>query len=221
MSYLAPMNMASALEWMLRWVMTTALGDPVEPDVSCISATSSSEVSTGSTGSAASSASTVNTLTPRSSSTGTATRNGSETMTALASIMSMTVAVSLAHCSRSVRGGGLVQHRQAGAAHPQRLGRRCDFHRSTGQHADRVTEADPRRQPGHRQCGGRVRAPRTRVPNRLVRFPPRDHALATGQGTVNILSVKRLTTTSSASGAGGSATFQTMRTPCFFSCSTC
>ena len=43
---------------------------------------------------------------PFSSSTGTATRNGSETMTALASIMSMTVVVSSAQTTRSVRGVG-------------------------------------------------------------------------------------------------------------------
>src|ERR1700743_962093 len=33
---------------MLRWVICTAFGDPVEPDVSCISARSSSPTSTGS-----------------------------------------------------------------------------------------------------------------------------------------------------------------------------
>ena len=43
---------------------------------------------------------------PFSSSTGIATRNGSETMTALASIMSMTVMVSSAQTTRSVRGVG-------------------------------------------------------------------------------------------------------------------
>ena len=105
-SYSAPMNIASALEWILRWVITTAFGEPVEPDVNCIRATSSSPVSTGSTGSAVSNSSTVRTVTPRSLRIGTATRNGSETTTALASIMSMTFAVSLAQCSRSVRGVG-------------------------------------------------------------------------------------------------------------------
>ena len=91
---------------MLRWVMMTAFGEPVEPDVSCISATSSSPVSTGSIGSAASRSSTVSTVTPRSVSTGAAARNGSEMTTALASIMSMTLVVSCAHSIRSVRGVG-------------------------------------------------------------------------------------------------------------------
>ena len=105
-SYSAPMNIASALEWMLRWVIWTALGDPVEPDVSCISARSSSPTSTGSIGSDASRSATVRTVMPFSSSTGMATRNGSETMTALASIMLMTVMVSSAQITRSVRGVG-------------------------------------------------------------------------------------------------------------------
>ena len=43
---------------------------------------------------------------PFSSSTGMATRNGSETMTALASIMPMTFMVSSAQTTRSVRGVG-------------------------------------------------------------------------------------------------------------------
>ena len=60
----------------------------------------------GSIGSDASSCSTVSTLMPRSCSTGTATKNGSETMTALASIMSMTLVVSSAQTTRSVRGVG-------------------------------------------------------------------------------------------------------------------
>ena len=106
MSYWAPMNIASALEWMLRWVIWTALGDPVEPDVNCISARSSSPTSTGSIGSDASRSATVRTVMPISSSTGMATRKGSETMTALASIMPMTVMVSSAHTARSVRGVG-------------------------------------------------------------------------------------------------------------------
>ena len=105
-SYSAPTNIASALEWMLRWVICTAFGDPVEPDVSCISARSSSPVSTGSIGSAASRSATLRTLMPFSSRTGAATRKGSEMMTASASIMPMTFMVSSAHTARSVRGVG-------------------------------------------------------------------------------------------------------------------
>ena len=105
-SYWAPMNIASALEWMLRWVICTAFGDPVDPDVSCISARSSSPTSMGSIGSDASRSATVRTVMPFSSSTGMATRKGSETMTALASIMPMTFMVSSAHTTRSVRGVG-------------------------------------------------------------------------------------------------------------------
>ena len=40
--------------------------------------------------------------------------------------------------------GGLVQHGQAGPAHPQPLRRRGDLHREAGQHADGVAEADAR-----------------------------------------------------------------------------
>ena len=91
---------------MLRCVIWTAFGEPVEPDVSCMSARSSSPVSTGSIGSASSRSVILRTLMPFSSSTGIATRNGSETMTALASIMPMTFMVSSAHTARSVRGVG-------------------------------------------------------------------------------------------------------------------
>ena len=41
-SKFAPTNIASALATTLAWVIRTALGDPVDPDVNCISATSSS-----------------------------------------------------------------------------------------------------------------------------------------------------------------------------------
>ncbi len=91
---------------MLRCVICTAFGDPVDPLVSCISARSSSPTSIGSIGSEANRSATVRTLMPFSSSTGIATRNGSDTMTALASIMPMTFMVSSAQITRSVRGVG-------------------------------------------------------------------------------------------------------------------
>ena len=102
----APANIASAFATKLRWLIWTALGDPVDPDVSCISATSSSSVSTGSIGSLSSSSSTVSTCKPAWASTGAAAMNGSETTTAFARIMSMTPVVSTAHRARSVRGVG-------------------------------------------------------------------------------------------------------------------
>ena len=100
------MNIASALETTLRWVIRTALGDPVDPDVNCSSATSSSSVSTGSIGRPSSSCSTVSTRIPSWDSSGAAAMNGSEITTALASIMLMTAVVSSAQRCRSVRGVG-------------------------------------------------------------------------------------------------------------------
>ena len=102
----APMNIASALATMLEWVMQTALGIPVEPDVSCTSARSSSPVSRGSIGAWASNSSTVTTRMPRSAKTGAAAAKGSETTTTFASIMPMMSVVSLAQRTRSVRGVG-------------------------------------------------------------------------------------------------------------------
>ena len=105
-SYSAPTNIASALEYRFRWLIRTALGGPVEPEVNCISATSSSPTSTGSIGVAASSCSMVTTVSPRSASTGAAAMNGSDTTTVSASITSTTATVSAAHFTRSVRGVG-------------------------------------------------------------------------------------------------------------------
>ena len=102
----APTNIASALETTLRWLIRTALGDPVEPDVSCSSATSSSSVSMGSIGRLSSNWSAVRTCIPSWESSGAAAMNGSETTTALASIMLMTAVVSSAQRCRSVRGVG-------------------------------------------------------------------------------------------------------------------
>ncbi len=180
------MNIASALEWMLRWVMRTAFGEPVDPDVSCISATSSSTVSIGSIGSAASSSSTVSTLTPCSSSTGTATRNGSETMTALASIMSMTLMVSSAHSTRSVRGVGWCSIvRLAPRIHrPWAVGAISTG--SAGQHADRVAEADARGGQAAGDAPGPLVHLAPGVPDRLVRLAGH-HALGAGHGAVEHL----------------------------------
>ena len=102
----APTNIASAFDTKFRWVIWTAFGDPVDPDVNCSSARSSSSVSTGSIGALSNNSSMVSTRMPSSDSSGTAGMNGSEMMTALASIMLMTVVVSSAQRCRSVRGVG-------------------------------------------------------------------------------------------------------------------
>ena len=95
-STFAPMNIASAFETTLRCVIRTALGDPVDPDVNCSSATSSSSVSTGSIGRLSSSWSIVSTRIPSWDSNGAAAMNGSEMTTALAPIILMTAVVSSA-----------------------------------------------------------------------------------------------------------------------------
>ena len=185
---------------MFRWVITTALGEPVEPDVNCISATSSSPVSTGSIGSAASRSATVRTVTPRSSSTGWAIRNGSEMTTALASIMSMTLAVSLAHCSRSVRGVGWCSIVKLAP----RIHSPCAVGAiSTGAPANTPTES-----PGPTPAAARppaIRRDRSWTSRQVCRTgscgSPVTMPLASLRALANILSVKRLTTTSSASGA--------------------
>jgi hypothetical protein len=96
--------------------MCTAFGDPVEPDVNCINATSSSPVATGSIGSAESSLSIV-------------------------TMVSMTVQVFGPNLQVGAR-GGLVQHRQAGATHPQRLGGGSDLDGEAGKHSDGVAVSD-------------------------------------------------------------------------------
>lgn len=104
--YLEATYMPCALAYRLRWVILTALGDPVEPDVSCMRATESSSASRGSIGSASHRSLMCTTMTPFSSRTGAAASNGADTMTALAPIMSTTLRVSSAHTARSVRGVG-------------------------------------------------------------------------------------------------------------------
>ena len=172
---------------MLRWVICTAFGEPVDPDVNCISARSSSPTSIGSIGSAASRSPTVKTLMPFSSSTGIATRNGSDTMTALASIMPMTFMVSSAHTTRSVRGVGWCSIGQARATHPQALRSGSDLDRESGQHADRVAETDAGRGESTGDALGPLVHLAPGVPDRFVRFAG-DHAPAAGAGiTVHLL----------------------------------
>ena len=199
-SYPAPTNIASALEWILRWVITTAFGEPVEPDVSCIRATSSSSVSSGSTGSAASNSSTVRTMTPRSARIGPATRNGSPITTALASIMSMTLAVSFAQCSRSVRGVGWCSIvRLAPRIHSAWAVGAI----STGAPA-RTPTASPRPTPAAAKPPAMHRE-RSYTSRQVCRTDSRGSPVTMPFSLVmalwNILSVNRLTTTSSVSGS--------------------
>ena len=105
-----------------------------------------------------------------------ATVNSSEMMTALASIMPTTFMVSSAQTARSVRGSGLVQHRQAGAAHPQRLRRRGDLHGSTDEDADGVAGADARGRQTAGDAPGTFMDLAPRVADGFVRLS-RDHAL--------------------------------------------
>ncbi|MDA4087217.1 hypothetical protein MHAS44199_16185 [Mycolicibacterium hassiacum DSM 44199] len=106
MSKRHPSVIACALATMLAWVISTALGEPVDPEVSCSNATSPSSVRTGSTGSLRNRSPTVSTVTPSPESSGAATRNGSDTSTARAPIIVITAAVSCDQRVRSVRGVG-------------------------------------------------------------------------------------------------------------------
>ena len=83
-------------------------------------------------------------------------------------------------------GGGLVQHGQAGPAHPQRLRRRGDLHRCTGKHTDRVAEADTGGLEATGDAPGTLVHLTPGVPDRLVRFPG-DHALGADPGVVEHL----------------------------------
>ena len=112
---------------------------------------------------------------PCSSSTGTATMNGSDTMTALASIMPMTFIVSSAQTTRSVRGVGWCSIvRLAPRIHrPCAVGR--DLDGAAGQHADGVAVTDA----GRGEAAGDPAGPLVHlapgVPDRFVRFTG-DHA---------------------------------------------
>ncbi len=63
-----------------------------------------------------------------------------------------------------------MQHRDAGAAHPQSLRRGGDFHRRARQHTDRIAVPDPR---GGEATGHSARTfvdVTPGVPDRMVRF---------------------------------------------------
>src|SRR6476661_1270663 len=91
-----------------RWVINTALGVEVEPEVSCNSAGESSPISISGAGPPGSSTnwSTVKARTPESSSISTKSVNGSPSTAALASINESTAAVSAAYVARFVRAVG-------------------------------------------------------------------------------------------------------------------
>jgi hypothetical protein len=88
-----------------------------------------------------------------------ATRNGSETMTAVASIGEVGAR------------RGLVQHGQAGATHPQGLRGRRDLHREPGQHADGVTVSDARGSQSAGDAAGPLVHLEPGVPDGLVWLP--------------------------------------------------
>ena len=83
-------------------------------------------------------------------------------------------------------GGRLVQHRQAGAAHPQGLSGRCDLHRCTRQHADGITPAHPGGGQSPGDAPGALVHLTPGVPDRFQGFPSH-HALVTGHGTAEHL----------------------------------
>ena len=117
----------------------------------------------------------VSTLMPCSSSTGTATMNGSETMTAFASIMLDDVHRVLGPDHEVGARSGLVKHRQAGAAHPQALSGRRDLDGEAGQHADGVAVADTRGGEATRDPAGALVHLTPGVTDGFVRFTG-DHA---------------------------------------------
>ena len=71
--------------------------------------------------------------------------------------------------------GGLVKHRQAGAAHPQALGGRRDLDGEAGQHADGVAVADARGGEATRDPAGPLVHLTPGVTDGFVRFTG-DHA---------------------------------------------
>ena len=160
---------------MLRCVICTALGDPVEPDVSCISARSSSPVSIGSIGSAASRSVDGQDLDALllEHRDRDQERLGDDDGLGLDHVDDVHGVLGPDH--QVGARGGLVQHRQAGAAHPQALRGRRDLDREAGQHADRVAVTDA----GGGQAAGDAAGPLVHlapgVPDGFVRFTG-DHA---------------------------------------------
>ena len=76
---------------------------------------------------------------------------------------------------------GLVQHGQAGAAHPQALRRRGDLDREAGQHADRVAVSDARGGQAARDAARALVDLAPGVADRFVRLTG-DHARRHGAG---------------------------------------
>ena len=118
---------------------------------------------------------------PCSSSTGTATMNGSETITALASIMPMTFMVSSAHTTRSVRGVGWCSIVRLAP----RIHRPCAVGAistgAAGEHADGVAVADARGGQSAGDPAGPLVHLTPGVADGLVRFAG-DHARACWSG---------------------------------------
>ena len=82
--------------------------------------------------------------------------------------------------------GGLMQHGQAGAAHPQRLSGRRDLHRCTGQDTHRVARSDARSGQPAGNAPGALMHLEPGVPDRFDRLSG-DHPLGAGPGTVEHL----------------------------------
>ena len=158
---------------MLAWVICTAFGDPVEPDVNCISATSSSQVSTGSIGALVEQRPRRSApVMPSSASTGAAGMNGSETTTAVG-----VDHVDDARWSPRPSAPGRCAE-WAGAAWsgwrrasrcPARSGRSRPGRRPAPRRRHRVRRP-PR--PAHRRPGGPARAPRPRYAGPARRGSP-------------------------------------------------
>ena len=125
--------------------------------------------------------------------------NGSETTTTLASIMSMTVVVSSAHTTRSVRGVGWCSMvRLAPRIHTPARSERSPRVRRPARRPRRRVRHRPR--PGRRRPGGPLVYLAPGVPHGRVRLAG-DHARRVLRALLYILSVNLLTTTSLGSAA--------------------
>ena len=180
-SKLQPTTMASALATMLECVICTALGEPVEPEVSCISATSSSQVSSGSIGAFANSRFDRQ---HRHAEFGQHRRGGHERVGDDDGLRRDHIdhGGGLFCPSHQVSAGrGLVHHGRAGTAHPDALGGRSDLDRGARQHGDGVTMPDARcSQPAGHPTGPFVHFG-PGMTDWLTRLPG-DHALRARQG---------------------------------------